>query len=328
MQQYLCQNVATGLRYVALSMFEDVLGRGYAKPIYIEKGPGSSGLEQACEQRILRGVKFYSLIKNRSHTYRLNAEIYRDAHNVLKLDFEQDPSLAFNLLRVPPDEVLETFTPRQSFVRARDSRGLVAEAAEEIVRGAAVPETCLGLIGSIGLDPSVKSRDLDVVFIGDSQELDLAYNWIVRARRKQPLQRALETPKILLCSFYESEPCVYTHLRSLRVQDCALNSFDLIIDDALKPTFLNIQIYRAHLGKAGEETTLIIRDTLSRAMVPIGGHLKIMGYSSTLNGRHAILVTDVEAQIPEIAFHDGGRRCDTRNGSIRYQFPKRRKLNV
>src|SRR5258706_11222776 len=105
MRQYLCLSQRADAYYIALSMFDDVFGKTYAKPIYVEKTTRTtSALQKKCEERELLGRSFYSLIKNTSGTYRFNADIYEDCHMLLGLPFETSADLAFNLMRLLPQE--------------------------------------------------------------------------------------------------------------------------------------------------------------------------------------------------------------------------------
>jgi hypothetical protein len=59
---------------------------------------------------------------------------------------------------------------------------------------------------------------------------------------------------------------------------------------------------------------LVIRDPLGRDALKEGMSLSVKGYPSSLHGKPAILVTNVEGQIQTVNFHAGGTRCYEQNG--------------
>ena len=54
--QYLCFREAVGAHYIAVNMFRDLFGDGYAKPLYIERTERTELLAEHCEERVLRGM--------------------------------------------------------------------------------------------------------------------------------------------------------------------------------------------------------------------------------------------------------------------------------
>jgi len=122
----------------------------------------------------------------------------------------------------------------------------------------------------------------------------------------QPLRRALPSGLPTICSFYQAEPSVYPDLTLLRVLKGELGDFTVLILEPLVPAFLNIQIYSARDLISGGLVTLVIRDTLSRDMLPIEAQLNVRAYLCNYNGARALLITDVEQQILGIPFHGGG----------------------
>jgi|SRR5882724_430855 len=309
-RQYLCWNKTSGAYYIALSMFDDVLDERYSKPIYIEKTPTTAMLQGKCEERIFLGREFYSLIKTPESIYRFNADIYSEAHSVLGLTIIDKPDLGFKLMQIPRSEIRSIFYPKPAYVAARDNNSTVRSAASAFLSDATVSEFDLGLIGSLGIDPHAAThmlRDLDLVFCGPLNAITRAYNW-VRSEHlpMQPLRRALPSGLPTICSFYQAEPSVYPDLTLLRVLKGELGDFTVLILEPLVPAFLNIQIYSARDLISGGLVTLVIRDTLSRDMLPIEAQLNVRAYLCNYNGARALLITDVEQQILGIPFHGGG----------------------
>ncbi len=79
MRLYFCKSEVAGSRYISLSVFHDVFGGTYTKPLYIEKNEKAAGLAGRCYERRFGGRDFYSLIKDPRGVYRHNATLYRDA---------------------------------------------------------------------------------------------------------------------------------------------------------------------------------------------------------------------------------------------------------
>jgi hypothetical protein len=50
-------------------------------------------------------------------------------------------------------------------------------------------------------------------------------------------------------------------------------------------------------------------------MISAGLQLELRGYPAETNGGRSILVTDVEQQIPVVAFHGGGTKCSSLTGA-------------
>src|SRR6266850_2691155 len=255
MRQYLCWNKATRAYYIALSVFDDVLDATYSKPIYVEKTPGTAALQGRCENRRFLNREFYSLIKTPEGLYRFNADIYQDARSVLGLTADETPLLGFRLVRLPQSEIKSEFCPQTSYIAARNVNSIVHLAVSSFLDNIIFPETGLGLIGSMGIDPNaagLSQRDLDFVFCGSLYEITRAYNWVKSKHLPgQPLRRALPSPLPVVCAFFEAEPPVYPPLSQLKILAQTLANFDVIIQEPVSPTFLNIQIYSARIVKSG-----------------------------------------------------------------------------
>lgn len=317
MRQYLCLSQRTDAHYIALSMFDDVFGEVYAKPIYVEKTTRTaSALEHKCEERALLGRTFYSLIKNTSGTYRFNADIYEDCHSLLGLPFEGSADLAFDLMRLLPQEIKHTYTPRESYVAAKLGNDLVGAAISEMLQHFPYSENDLGLIGSLGIDPDASARDLDLVFLGSAESLGVAHRWVRSGNHEEPpLRHPLPLSLPTICSFFSAEPSAYPNLSSFRLISSTQRTFDLNIESAISPSFLNIQVYQASDRQSARQLVLVVRDPLSRDMISPGMRFELRGYPAETNGALSVLVTDVERQIPAIAFHGGGAECSSRTGT-------------
>jgi hypothetical protein len=320
MLQYLCLSRFADAHFVALSMFDDILGSTYAKPIYVEKTVYTSNfLLNKCEQRMLLGRWFYSLIKNQAGTYRYNSDIYNDSHRVLGLDFEPDRGMAFGLMRLRSEEIKHVYSPRDSFKLAQHENSPFRAAISVMLKQMVYPKDNLGLIGSLGIDPGSKHfGDIDLIFYGGAELLSRAHEWVISGDRTgPPLRHPLQMPLPTICSFYAAEPVAYPDLRSLRVGDGYLSMYDLLIEEILTPSFLNIQVYLAR--EFGQDGTLmlVVRDTLSRDMICPGQRFQISGFPAFIDAKPAVLVTDVEKQIPAVSFHGGGAKCFSQIGSDR-----------
>src|SRR5580704_5607260 len=105
MRLYFCKSEVAGSRYISLSVFHDIFGGTYTKPLYIEKTEQSAGLAGRCYERKFGDRDFYSLIKDPRGIYRHNATIYRDAHEILRLPFEEQPNMAFLLMKAKAAEI-------------------------------------------------------------------------------------------------------------------------------------------------------------------------------------------------------------------------------
>lgn len=311
MRQYVCRNQRTGAQYTSLSVFSDLFGDVYTKPLYVEKVPSTFSLEGRCQIKYLLGKAFYSLIKTPDGTYRLNSDIYSDAHTLLGLRLEHQPTLAFGLMRAHLSEIVTAFSPTEAYVRARSESSVLRSVASFVLQQLTLPEECLGLIGSLGIDPTVHARDVDLVFSGPVEMLDLAYHWVRdRSSNGPPLRRAIPPPLPTVCAFFSAVPSAYPDSSDFCLLQPSLQYFDVLVGTPQTPPYLNLQIYFAELPAAQGQTSLILRDTLSRAALMPGVHLRVLGYPSLLRDRPAILVTDVEQQIVGVSFHGGGTRCD------------------
>jgi hypothetical protein len=316
MRLYFCRSEVAESRYISLSVFHDVFGGTYTKPLYIEKNERTTGLAGRCYERRFRGRDFYSLIKDPRGIYRHNATIYRDAHDILRLPFEEDPNMAFLLMKAKGAEIEESCSPRQAFEKAVPRNALLAATVDFVLRDSRIPQHCLGLIGSLAIDPASVPRDVDLVFSGDCATLDRAYKWIRDGSRPGvPLQRHLPNSLPIVCAFFDAEPPVYPDLSGLLVLEPVTRDFDMILKEPVSPPYLNVQVYRGRQLPAEQNILLVVRDTLSRAGLDLDVPLRLSGFPSSVGGEAAILVTDVEEQMPTVPFHGGGAQCSYPDGA-------------
>jgi len=309
MRQYVCWSEVARAHYIALSVFHDVFGDTYTKPLYIEKNSYTLSLAESCHERRLLGRDFFSLIKTRDGIYRFNADIYKDAQRVLCLSLETSHSLGFGLAKASMSEVQKAYSPAEAYLEAKARNATVRAAASFVLQQVGVSEDNLGLIGSLAIDPTVEARDLDLVFTGSLSTLDLAYQWIHQGHAPgTPLRREIP-PLPTICAFFTARPVAYPDLSQFRVLDREVKDFDVLIREPLSPTYLNIQVYVASLSGRNEQVILVVRDPLSRDSLKPGIPVRLRGYSSTIHREPAILVTDVEQQIPTVCFHGGGTKC-------------------
>jgi hypothetical protein len=310
MRQYVCWSEECHAHYIALSVFHDVFGDKYTKPLYIEKNSSTLNLADSCHERRLLGRDFFSLIKAPGGIYRLNADIYKDAQRVLGLLIETRRGLGFGLAKARLSEVQKAYSPAEAYLEARARNATVRAAASFVLQQTGISENNLGLIGSLAIDPTVEARDLDLVFTGNLSTLDLAYTWIHQGHAPEtPLRHEAPPPLPTVCAFFTAQPLAYPDLSKFRVLDSKTKDFDLLINKPLSPAYLNIQVYLATLSGKQEEAILIVRDTLSRDSLKPGMAVHLRGYPSVVRGELAILVTDVEQQIRNVSFHGGGTKC-------------------
>ena len=115
MRQYVCWSEVARAHYIALSVFHDVFGDTYTKPLYIEKNSYTLSLAESCHERRLLGRDFFSLIKTPDGVYRFNADIYKDAQRVLGLSIETSHSLGFGLAKARMSEVQKAYSPAEAY---------------------------------------------------------------------------------------------------------------------------------------------------------------------------------------------------------------------
>jgi hypothetical protein len=247
--------------------------------------------------------------------YRFNQTIYEDSHRILKLSFESRPNLGFGLMIMAPQQIKEAYDPFRACVEAQINNLDVKAALSFLTKTSTISEDSLALIGSLSMDPTLKARDIDLVFTGNISTLDLAYRWVRQGPSEGPhLRRHLQVPLPTICSFFAANPVAYPDLREFEVRSTSLKEFDLVLGEALSPPYLNIQTYSAMNTAANRELILIVRDTLSRDTLEPGKSLSGSGYPSVIGGRPAILITDVERQLPTVSFHGGGTKSEYPNG--------------
>jgi hypothetical protein len=318
MRLYRCRSAIAEAHYISLSVFYDVFGDKYTKPLYIEKSSRTARLAGRCYERTFLGREFYSLIKDPNGIYRYNATIYQEAHEILHLPFEETPHLGFSLMKASESDIEESYSPRQAFQRAATQNSLLASAVDFVLQELKIPETSLGLIGSLAIDPASKPRDVDLVFGGDAATLTKAYDWVRQgAKPSVPLQRYLPPPLPIVCAFFTAEPPLYPDLSSLRVLQPVTRDFALILKEPVSPPYLNLQVYRAQSLHGEGSTLLVVRDTLSRANLETDTLLHVSGYPASVASEPAILITDVEQQMPTVPFHGGGTTCAYPSGASR-----------
>lgn len=316
MRLYICLSTVAHAHYVALSVFHDVFGDAYTKPIYIEKNAYTAVLKGKCQERRMLDRDFYSLIKTPQGVYRFNADIYRDAHQILGLPIEEECGLAFRLMSTRPSEIQTVRSPRQAYLDARTKNPRFESIVSFVLKHVDVPEQSLGLIGSLAIDPTLESRDVDLVFTDNVSVLNVVSDWIQRGPKGgAPLQRVLPAPLPIVCAFFNAQPIVYPDLSELRVLQPTTEDFELVMGNPICPPYLNMQIYHTQIQGKDREMLLIIRDSLSRVALKPGMRLRLSGHPSIVRGKSAILVTDVEQQLPEVPFHGGGTICSYPNGA-------------
>lgn len=304
MRQYICRSTRAQALYVALSVFHDVFGEKYTKPIYIEKNSFTSSLHGRCQVKKLLDRDFYSLIKTPQGTYRFNADIYQDAHRILGLPFEIGNTLGYGLMSICSDEIESTILPSDAYLRAKAKNDIFRLAVSHVARAIPMSEDSFGLIGSLAVNPKGILRDIDLVFSGDSTTLETAYRWIREGPRDlSRLSRRLPESMPPICAFFTSCPVAYPDLSNFQVLRRNTSESTVMIGPPVSPPYLNMQIFSARTLPKGRTLVLVVRDTLSRCGLNSGQTVHLYGFESRLNGKEAILITDVEKQISEVSFH-------------------------
>lgn len=312
---YICWNKYAKACYTATSMFHDLFPDMYTKPVYVEKTTSTSYLSGRCKERQLLGRTFYSLIKNPEGTYRFNSEIYKDVHEVLGLEFETSHTLAFDLIKLPPGEIEMAYSPGEAYAQAHNKNRTLQSTIQYLLKEMPVFEENLGLIGSLAVDSGLDVRDLDLVFHGPIDVLDVANEWILQGPKVgPPFRRALPAPLPILCGFFSARPSAYSELTTLRMLEDQTEEIEVMIRAPRSGPYLNIQVYLVFDFLRQRDLLLVIRDPLGRDALKKGMSLSVKGYPSSLLGKPAILVTDVESQIQTVNFHAGGTRCYEQNG--------------
>jgi hypothetical protein len=314
-REYFCWSREAHSYYIGLSLFYDIFGDEYTKPIYIERTPYTQNLEGRCQERRFLGRDFFSLIKTPRGIYRFNEEIYRDANQILKLPMEQNLSLARGLMRASTNEIQTIYRPREAYLAAAKNPA-VASATSVLTKETGIPEASVGLIGSLSLDPTLEPRDLDLVLTGSVATLDLAYRWLREGVKEgPPLRRHLPPPLPTICPFFSADPLAYPDLSDFRILTPYPEEFSVHIGGSLSPSYLNLQIYSARFLTRSTEGILVVRDTLSRSTLESGMVVRLWGHLSDAQGTMAVLVTDVEKQILTVHFHGGGTKSESLNGA-------------
>jgi hypothetical protein len=312
---YICWSKYAQAAYTATSMFHDLFPGRYTKPVYVEKTPRTSQLSGKCRELHLLGRTFYSLIKDPGGVYRFNSSIYQDVQDVLGLEFDRSPNLTFDLIKLPSDEVEKAYSPADAYARARATNRSLQSAVQYLLREIPISEDQLGLIGSVAVDNTVDTRDVDVVFHGSTDVLDLANKWILQGDKPgPPFRRVLPSGLPIVCGFFSAQPSAYPDLRNLQLLEDHPHEIEVALGSPASPSYLNVQTYTVLDILQDKELLLIVRDPLGRDALQHKMTLFVRGYRALLREKPSLLVTDVESQLRPLNFHAGGTRCSEKNG--------------